>query len=299
MSKKTFNIASLFAIRSDDKCLEEVLEETLAEQTLDQQDVIDIIETASANYRKLNAFYTRLKGASRPPKGRPFSFDQFSPAGTFGARQPNYSTFHPRAYKSGDHPAFFETLFQVLEFEIRYNNTLLTDNFKFLGVNGDDELLYLGRDKEAVGVKAQATYSHNTFIIHLDVQNTLAILRINPTFESLNRVTKAIEEGTIILPDQNVYSASTRELMEHLRTQAWRQVTEGSLVTLIDRQESPETVFLLGRIEQGEECNGTEPQAVVMPVSVHYDGKEISTVPMGGSIHKVDLMLLKPWVYKG
>lgn len=299
MTKKTFNIAALFAIRSDDKCLEEVLEETLAEQTLDQQDVIDIVETASVNYRKLHAFYNQHKGAIRPPIGRPYSFDPVGHIGAFGTHQPDYSTFHPQTFKSGDHPAFFETLFHILEFEIRYGNTLLTGNFKFLGVNGTDELLYLGRDKEAVSVKASAVYSHNTFNIRLDAQNTLGHLRINPTFESLNRVVKAIEEGAIVLPGHNVYSTSTRELMGHLRTQAWRQVTEGDLVTLIDRQEAPETVFLLGRIERQDECSGLEPQAVVMPVSVHVNGKEITTVPMGGSIQKVDLMLLKPWVYKG
>jgi len=301
MSKKTFNIASLFNARNDDKCLEEVLIEVLAEQELDQQDVIDIIETASNNYRKAHSFYTGRADSSIRP-GQPFVFNQFGHTGRFGHLRSEATASYGNltTYTTAEHPMFFENLFKVLEFEIRYNTTLLTQNFKFLAAEGGEHLVYLGRDKEVLPIKGTATLSGENFNLQLGAMGGLGIVNIRTTPASYEAMIEALRDGSLVRPDQQPFSADTRSLMLHLRNQAWRGLQEGDLVTMIDRLEAPETVFLLGRIEhQQEEYNGQSTQAVVMPVSVHYDGKEITTVPMGGSIHKVDLMMLKPWVYKG
>lgn len=301
MTKKTFNIASLFNSRTDDKCLEELLVEVLAEQTLDQQDVIDIIETAANNQRKHYQFYSVRKDTFRPTPGQPMNFGQFGYPNRFSNNQAGMDLHQPHTYTTGEHPEFFENLFRVVEFEIRYHTTVLCPNFKFLGVNGKDELTYLGRDKEVLTIKGAGVFTRDSLVVHLIAQNTLGLgmLHIQPTQASLNDALEALRDGSMAQPGMKPFTASTRELINHLRNQAWRLVSEGDLVTLVDRQEVPETVFLVGRMEQQEEYNGLNTQAVVMPVHVHFDGKEVSTTPLGGGIQKVDLMLLKPWVYKG
>lgn len=311
MTKKTFNIANLFNARNDDKCLEQVLEETLAEQTLDQQDVVDIIETASNNYRKLHAFYIRRKdaflaqanaprgwlpGQSYPERG-PFGYCTPFP-NTFGVagRQPDIEL---DAISSDDHPELFELLFSLCEFEISYNNTLLTNNFKFLGVDVGKGLTYLGRDKELATVSGSARYYNCQLMVRLTCQDQFAQIGITLTPASRAQLEQAIYKYEIVLPGQKNLNPSTRELIEHMRTQAWRRLTRGDLVTRIDSSEEPVQVYLLGDIEHYREHVGTASTATVMPVQILMDNKEVTAKPLGGGIQKVDLMLLKPWSPKG
>jgi len=308
MTKKTFDINQLFNVRRFDKCLEDVLEVIVAEEELDQQDIIDIIETASRNYRNLYNYYIRRKdsflaqaNAPRGGFGTPFSQ-------SYGPSYPVPNGFSDRSRQleaerqvisCDEHPEFFELLFNLSEFEIAYNTTPLTDTFKFLGVDIGKGLTYLGRDKELVTVAGTAQFFHGQLVVRLECQEQFGQIHLAPTQASRVRLEQAIYKGDLTLPGQKAINPATRELMEHMRTQAWLQLKEGDLATRVDAFEEPAQVYLVGRIEHYHESLGTTSEACVMPVQIHDTGIDLMAKPMGNGIHKVDLMLLKPYVHKG
>lgn len=304
MTKKTFNIATLFNHPTQvEKSLDQVLADTVAEQALDQQDIIDILETAARNHSAHMAYYMGVKENYVPFPGQPYSFQSRGrEPGRFPFGNTGFEFNSPNPYGSpfnvftGDqHPEFFEKVFETLEFEIHYGNTTLTRNFKFAGIEIDKGLTYLGRDKELATVEGAVTFSQGVVHVHLHVQRSLSHIRVMVTPESRELLTQMMQRGEFVTPGNKPFSASTRDLIQHLRQQQWRQVSEGDLVTVLDRPEVPETVFMVGRIDHEGESHGGMAEAVVMPVQILMDNKEVTAKPLGGGIQKVDLMLLKPW----
>ena len=302
MSKKTFNIADLFNYPNlVEKSLKQVLADIVVEQELDQQDIIDILETAAKNHSNHVAYYMGLVSNFPHNPNRiqyPQTMDHRRPPFDLaGYGYQNQAGFDGQktTFAGDECPEFFEKLFEVAEFEIRYGNTLLTKNFKFVGIEVGKGLTYLGRDKELLTVEGAVSYSRSFIQAHLNVSRSLTNIRIGINYESREALDKMILNGEIVTPGNKPFSTDTRNLIQHLRQQQWLHVSEGDLVTVLDRPEVPESVFMVGRIDREGELRGGVAEAVVIPVQILMNNKEVTAKPLGGGIQKVDLMLLKPW----
>jgi len=295
MSKKTFDINSLFNVRRFDKCLEEVLETVVKEEALDQQDVMDIVELSAKHYQETVKYFTGRKngsthahqfGAPRFP-GQPF-------VGGF-AQQMGYSSYGPAQYQSylgKDHPEFFAQLFTLAAFQITYHDTVLSDNFNFVGVDGDS-LTYLGRDKELAKVAGNVVFHQGRLEVNLDCLLLSGMVRIQPTADSDLLLRDAMQNGTLPLPGLTATSPATRELMAHIRNHGWRDLDEGDLVVQVD---NPEQVYLMGlRSVEVSKCQ----QVMVIPVEITESPEGLVATPQTHlGIQTLDLMLLKRYKHQ-
>lgn len=295
MSKKTFDINSLFNVRRFDKCLEEVLETVVKEEALDQQDVMDIVELSVKHYQETIKYFTGRKngstyahqlGAPRFP-GQPF-------VGGF-AQQMGYSSYGPAQYQSylgKDHPEFFAQLFTLAAFQITYHDTVLSDNFNFVGVDGDS-LTYLGRDKELAKVAGNVVFHQGRLEVNLDCLLLSGLVRIQPTADSDLLLREALHNGTLRLPGLTPVNSVTRKLMEHIRNHGWQDLQEGELVVRVD---SPEQVYFMGpRMED----DGLHMQVKAIPVEITETEEGIQATPqLHLGMQVLDLMFLKRYKHQ-
>lgn len=296
MDKKTFNINTVINSPSSGACLEEVLASTLESVTLDSQDVIDIITVVSKQHHQFQKYFgpqqqTYPHLAARFP-------DQ--PIGGFGMAGRDMGSYyggygrhpHLNAYEGKDHPEFFEQLFALVEFQISYRNTFLTDSFKFVGVEGE-HLTFLGRDKELAKIVGGVVLHQDRLEVNLDCARPNGMFRVYPTPASGQILREAIQQGALPLPGMTVASPATRELMAHLRNHGWHDLIEGELVVRVD---DPEQVYLMGlRVQESSEY----PRVMVIPVEITESIDGLVATPSPTNIHTLDLMLLKRYKHKG
>lgn len=294
MSKKTFDINSLFNVRRFDKCLEEILETVVKEEALDQQDVMDIVELSAKHYQQTIKYFTGRKNSSTYV--HQFAAPRF-PGQPFGGftQQMGYSYYGPAQYQSylgKDHPEFFAQLFTLAAFQITYHDTVLSDNFNFVGVDGDS-LTYLGRDKELAKVAGNVVFHQGRLEVNLDCLFPNGLVRILPTADSDLLLRDAMQNGTLPLPGLTATSPATRELMAHIRNHGWRDLNEGDLVVQVD---NPEQVYLMGlRSEESRECQ----QVMVIPVEITESPEGLVATPQTHlGIQSLDLMLLKRYKHQ-
>lgn len=298
--KKTFDINKIFNIIDDNKCLEEVLEEVVKEEQLDQQDVMDIVVLSSENFSRLIQFYNGRKGSGNAgyrnnlyprPLGPNFSMQPMS--GMDMSR--NYSGHGEspwiKTYSSTEYPEFFEKLFGLSSFVITYHNTVLSDDFKFVGVEGD-YLTYLGRDKELALVAGSATFHYGRLEVSLACMGINGQIRINPTPATDDMLRQSMQDGALPIPGLTPTSSATRELMEHIRSQAWRTLTEGDLVVRIDE---PEQVYLLSHTVDDM---GPQAQLMVIPVTITTNDEGIVATPIPSGVVTVDRVFLKRYKHQ-
>lgn len=295
MSKKTFDINSLFNVRRFDKCLEEVLETVVKEEALDQQDVMDIVELSAKHYQQTIKYFTGRKNGST--HAHQFAAPRFPGQPFVGgfAQQMGYSSYGPAQYQSylgKDHPEFFAQLFTLVAFQITYLDTVLSDNFNFVGVDGDS-LTYLGRDKELAKVAGNVVFHQGRLEVNLDCLFLNGLVRIQPTADSDLLLRDAMQNGTLRLPGFTPVNSVTRKLMEHIRNHGWQDLQEGDLVVRVD---SPEQVYFMGpRMEE----DGIHMQVKAIPVEITETEEGIQATPqMHLGVQVLDLIFLKRYKHQ-
>lgn len=300
MDKKTFNINTVVNGPASGACLEEVLATTLESVQLDPQDIIDIITVASKQHSQFQKYFgSQRQFVNNPPSRHPPA-QGFSSFGGFGlagqgmgsrynesARSPYYTT-----YKGKDHPEFFEQLFAQTEFQITYHDTVLTDSFKFVGVEGD-QLTFLGRDKELVKIAGEVVFHQGRLEVSLECTKPVYLFRIQPTFASDLGLREAVQNNTLRLPGLTPVNPSTLTLMDHIRNHRWQDLVEGELVVRID---CPEQVYLMGPRGQDD---GLHMQVMAIPVEITETEEGIQATPqMHLGILKLELVFLKRYKHQ-
>ena len=297
MDKKTFNINTVVNSPSSGVCLEEVLATAIESVQLDSQDVIDIITVASKQHQQFQKYFCRKhQFLSQHPTprfpGQPF--------GAFGMASHGMGTYynesirdpHLTTYKSKDHPELFEQLFALIEFQVTYHDTVLTDSFKFVGVEGE-YLTYTGRDKELAQIAGQAVFHHGVLELYLDQVSNAHLFRIRPTPASEQVLREALHDGTLRLPGVTPVNPSTLTLMDHIRNHRWQDLVEGDLVVRID---CPEQVYLMGPRGQDD---GLHMQVKAIPVEITETEEGIQATPqMHLGMQVLDLMFLKRYKHR-
>lgn len=281
MDKKTFNINTVINSPSSGVCLEEVLATAIESVQLDSQDVIDIITVVSKQYHQFQQYFCRKHPTPRFP-GQPF--------GGFGMaslRDPHLTT-----YKGKDHPELFEQLFALIEFQVTYHDTVLTDSFKFVGVEGE-YLTYSGRDKELAQIAGQVVLHHGVLELYLDHLSNANLFRIRLTPTSEQVLREALHNCTLRLPGVTPVNSVTRKLMDHIRNHGWQDLQEGDLVVRVD---SPEQVYFMGpRMEK----DGIHIQVKAIPVEITETEEGIQATPqMHLGMQALDLMFLKRYKHQ-
>lgn len=304
MDKKTFNINTVVNGPSSGVCLEEVLATAIESVQLDSQDVIDIITVVSKQYHQFQKYFgsksalqsqhIRRHGGfgSNPFPQSPFGY--FGLAGQGMGSSYNESTRTPyyNTYKGKEHPEFFEQLFAQTEFQITYIDTILTDSFKFVGVEGE-YLTYSGRDKELAQIAGQAVFHHGVLELYLDHVSNAHLFRIRPTPTSEFGLREAVQNNTLQLPGLTPVNPSTLTLMDHIRNHRWQDLVEGELVVRID---CPEQVYLMGPRTQDD---GFHIQVKAIPVEITETEEGIQATPqMHLGMQALDLMFLKRYKHQ-
>lgn len=294
--KKTFDLNNIFNFHNKDKCLEEVLEAVVKEEQLDQQDIMDIVELASKNFTQLIQYYNGRKGGGSSA----FNFPVQPQSGMFGpgvglgmGRQYSGHGESPwvKTYLGEEYPEFFEDLFARSEFMITYHSTVLTDNFKFVGVDGK-YLTYLGRDKELAKVLGSASFHYGRLEVRLGCQNTYGQMRIITTPATDDKLRQTMQDCLLPLPGYTPTSSTTRELMEHIRNQTWRSLTEGDLVVRIDE---PGQVYILSHTVNDDPNQHT---VSVIPVTITTNDEGIVATPTTSGAITTELVFLKRYKHQ-
>jgi hypothetical protein len=287
MDKKTFNINTVINSPSSGVCLEEVLATAIESVQLDSQDVIDIITVVSKQYHQFQQYFCRKhQFLSQYPTPR-FPGLHFGGFGMASLRDPHLGT-----YQGKDHPELFEQLFALIEFQVTYHDTVLTDSFKFVGVEGE-YLTYSGRDKELAQIAGQVVLHHGVLELYLDHLSNANLFRILPTPTSEQVLREALHNGTLRLPGLTPVNSVTRKLMDHIRNHGWQDLQEGELVVRVD---SPEQVYFMGpRMEE----DGIHMQVKAIPVEITETEEGIQATPqMHLGMQVLDLMFLKRYKHQ-
>ena len=297
MDKKTFNINTVVNSPSSGVCLEEVLATAIESVQLDSQDVIDIITVVSKQHQQFQKYFCRKhQFLSQYPTprfpGQPFGGFGMASHGMGVCYNESIRDTHLTTYKSKDHPELFEQLFALIEFQVTYHDTVLTDSFKFVGVEGE-YLTYSGRDKELAQIAGQVVFHHGVLELYLDHVSNAHLFRIRPTPTSEQVLREVLHDGTLRLPGVTPVNSVTRKLMDHIRNHGWQDLQEGDLVVRVD---SPEQVYFMGpRMEE----DGIHIQVKAIPVEITETEEGIQATPqMHLGMQALDLMFLKRYKHQ-
>lgn len=304
MDKKTFNINTVINSPSSGVCLEEVLATAIESVQLDSQDVIDIITVVSKQYHQFQKYFGSKSALQSQHIRRHggFGSNPFpqSPFGGFGMASHGMGTYynesirdpHLTTYKGKDHPELFEQLFALIEFQVTYIDTILTDSFKFVGVEGE-YLTYSGRDKELAQIAGQVVFHHGVLELYLDHVSNAHLFRIRPTPTSEQVLREALHDCTLRLPGVTPVNSVTRKLMDHIRNHGWQDLQEGDLVVRVD---SPEQVYFMGPPMKED---GIHIRVKAIPVEITETEEGIQATPqMHLGMQALDLMFLKRYKHQ-
>ena len=238
MKKKTLVINEIF---TGDVTLMENLERIVNEGELDQQDVIDIADAVSVQYRKL----------SRVP-GRRFggAINNTSPLQLMEQESCNYS--------SDEHPEYFNQVLPHLNFTVMCMDVVLKDDFKFTGVK-DGNLLYLGRDGETCELKA--IVMQDVYGFRCGVKVPYSRMFITCSGLQISNIKRLVDTGEITLPGQPKLSPNALRIKKHYALSEWRNVSQGSLVKDV---YNPNTIYLVVGADMYSDGKGMIVQEVVI-----------------------------------